>query len=34
MLGYLPEIIEYSDKKLVTSEIPLDPIIVDELRNL
>jgi hypothetical protein len=34
MLGYLPEIIEYSDKKLITSEIPLDPIIVDELRNL
>jgi hypothetical protein len=34
MLGYLPEIVEYSDKKLITSEIPLDQIIVDELRNL
>ena len=34
MLGYLPEIIEYSDKRLITSEIPLDPIIVDELRKL
>ena len=34
MLGYLPEIIEYSDKKLITSEIPLDQIIVDELRKL
>lgn len=34
MLGYLPEIIEYSDKKLITSEIPLDQTIVDELRKL
>jgi hypothetical protein len=34
MLGYLPETIEYSGKKLITSEIPLDQIIVDELRKL
>ena len=34
MLGYLPETVEYSNKELVTSEIPLDPIIVDELRKL
>ena len=34
MLGYLPEIIEYSDKKIITSEIPLDQTIVNELRHL
>ena len=34
MLGYLPETIEFSDKKIITSEIPLDQTIVNELRNL
>lgn len=34
MLGYMPDIIEYDDKRLITSEIPLDQIIVDELRKL
>ena len=34
MLGYMPDIIEYDNKRLITSEIPLDQIIVDELRKL
>ena len=34
MLGYMPDVIEYSDAKIITSEIPLDQIIVDELRKL
>lgn len=34
MLGYMPDIVEYDNKRLITSEIPLDQTIVDELRNL
>lgn len=34
MLGYMPEVIEYDDVKIITNIIPLDPIIVDELRRL
>lgn len=34
MLGYMPEVIEYSFKRITTSEIPLDQTIVDELRKL
>jgi hypothetical protein len=34
MLGYMPDVIEYSDARIITSEIPLDQTIVDELRKL
>jgi hypothetical protein len=34
MLGYMPEVIEYRDDKIVSSDIPLDQTIVDELRKL
>lgn len=34
MLGYMTDVVEYSDKKIITSEIPLDEVIVTELRNL
>jgi hypothetical protein len=34
MLGYMPETIEYDDVKIITSEIPLDQTIIDELRKL
>ena len=34
MLGYMPEVIEYRDDKIVASDIPLDQTIVDELRKL
>ncbi len=34
MLGYMPDVIEYSDTRIITSEIPLDQTIVDELRKL
>ena len=34
MLGYMPDTVEYDNKRLITSEIPLDQIIVDELRKL
>jgi hypothetical protein len=34
MLGYMPEIIEYSDNKIISSEIPLDARVIKELREL
>ena len=34
MLGYMPEVVEYSSNKIISSEIPLDPKIVKELREL
>ena len=34
MLGYMPDVVEYGEDRIITSEIPLDPIIVDELRRL
>ena len=34
MLNYMPEVIEYSDKRIISSEIPIDERIVEELRNL
>jgi len=34
MLGYMPEVIEYSNNRIVSSEIPLDPRIIKELREL
>ncbi len=34
MLNYMPEVIEYSDKQIISSEIPLDERIVEELRKL
>jgi|TARA_B100001057_G_C22289322_1_gene733913 hypothetical protein len=34
MLNYMPEVIEYSDKRIMSSEIPLDERIVEELRKL
>ena len=34
MLGYMKDVIEYSEKKIITSEIPLDETIVTELRKL
>lgn len=34
MLGYMPDAVEYSSKRIVSSEIPLDPKIVKELREL
>jgi hypothetical protein len=34
MLGYMPEVVSYSDKQIITSKIPLDQTIVDELRKL
>jgi len=34
MLGYMTDVIEYSEKKIITSEIPLDETIVTELRKL
>jgi hypothetical protein len=34
MLGYMPEVVEYSNNKIISSEIPLDPKIVKELREL
>lgn len=34
MLGYLPEVVEYGEKKVITSDIPVDNVIVKELREL
>ena len=34
MLNYMPNIIEYSGKRILSSEIPLDDTIVQELRKL
>jgi hypothetical protein len=34
MLGYMPEKLEYGDKQIISSEIPLDRIIIKELREL
>jgi len=34
MLGYMPEVVEYGNSKIISSEIPLDPKIVKELREL
>ena len=34
LLGYMPEVVEYADKRINTSEIPLDIKIVEELRKL
>ena len=34
MLGYLSDVIEYREKRIITSEIPLDETIVTELRKL
>jgi len=34
MLGYMPEMLEYGDKQIISSEIPLDRIIIKELREL
>lgn len=34
MLGYMPDVVEYSSKRIVSTEIPLDPKIVKELREL
>lgn len=33
-LNYLPEVIEYNGNKIFTSSIPMDPIIIDELRKI
>ena len=30
----MPDVIEYGDAKITTSEIPLDQTIIDELRKL
>jgi hypothetical protein len=34
MLGYMPEVVEYGNNKIISSEIPLDPKIIKELREL
>lgn len=34
MLGYLPEVVEYGEKRVITSDIPVDNVIVKELREL
>ena len=34
MLGYMPDVVEYGSKRIVSTEIPLDPKIVKELREL
>jgi len=33
-MSYLPEVVQYGEKKIITSSIPLDPNIVKELREL
>lgn len=33
-LSYMPKVIEYGEKKIIDSDIPLDFKIVEELRNL
>jgi hypothetical protein len=33
-LNYMPEFIEYEDLKILNSDIPLDPIIGEELRKI
>lgn len=33
-LNYLPEVIEYDNKKIYSSSIPMDPIIISELRKI
>lgn len=34
MLGYLPDRINYGEKEIISSDIPLDSIIVEELRKI
>lgn len=34
MLNYMPARIEYEDVSILESDVPLDPLIVDELRRL
>ena len=34
MLGYLPDNIEYGEKKIISSDIPLDSVIIEELRKI
>lgn len=34
MLGYMPDVVEYGSKRIVSTEIPLDPKIIKELREL
>jgi hypothetical protein len=34
MLGYMPDVIEYGNTRIISSEIPLDPKIIKELREL
>ena len=33
-LAFMPEVVEYSDKKIISSEIPLDIRIIKELREI
>jgi hypothetical protein len=33
-LAFMPDVVEYSDKKIISSEIPLDLRIIKELREL
>ena len=34
LLGYMPEQISYGEKKIISSDIPMDDIIVKELRKI
>jgi hypothetical protein len=34
MLGYMPDVIEYGEKKIISSDIPLDSVIIEELRKI
>jgi len=34
MLNYLPDQVEYGEKKIITSDIPIDTKIVEELRKI
>ena len=34
MLGYLSDNIEYGEKKIISSDIPLDSVIIEELRKI
>lgn len=33
-LNFMPEFIEYNDKRIVSSDIPMDPIVVQTLRGI
>jgi hypothetical protein len=33
-LAFMPELVEYSEEKIISSEIPLDARIIKELREL